>query len=225
MISPTLANLFGRSPIKPIEKHMAKVHEAVLCLSPLIQASLDRDFNKIEELYNDICRVEREADLMKTKIRQHLPKSLFLPAPRTDFLDLLTIQDTLANSAKDIAGTMLGRQMVIPEGLKVNFVTLVDAGIATSSKAVEIVAELDNLLETGFGGHQVEIIDEMMKSLSDCENAADDAEILVRRNLFALEAELPPVDTMFLYEIIRWVSGIADKAQRVGHRLQLLTAH
>ena len=40
----------------------------------------------------------------------------------------------------------------------------------------------------------------------------------------ALEVELPPVDVIFLYQIIDWVGDLADRAQRVGSRLQLLVA-
>ncbi len=34
--------------------------------------------------------------------------------PRTDLLDLISVQDKVANKAKDISGLMLGRQMTIP---------------------------------------------------------------------------------------------------------------
>ncbi|HBP75141.1 MAG TPA: phosphate transport regulator, partial [Alcanivorax sp.] len=36
--------------------------------------------------------------------------------------------------------------------------------------------------------------------------------------------ELPPVDVIFLYKIIEWIGDLADRAQKVGGRLQLLLA-
>ena len=46
----------------------------------------------------------------------------------------------------------------------------------------------------------------------------------IRHALFAIEKELPPIDVMFLYRIIDWVGEVADIAQRVGSRLQLMLA-
>ena len=42
--------------------------------------------------------------------------------------------------------------------------------------------------------------------------------------LYLLEKGLPPVDVMFLYQIIEWIGDVADRAQRVGNRLELLMA-
>ncbi len=38
----------------------------------------------------------------------------------------------------------------------------------------------------------------------------------------AIESEMNPIDVMFLYKIFEWVGGIADQAQRVGARLELM---
>ncbi len=38
----------------------------------------------------------------------------------------------------------------------------------------------------------------------------------------AIEDGLNPVDIMFLYKILEWVGGIADQAQRVGARLEVM---
>ena len=46
----------------------------------------------------------------------------------------------------------------------------------------------------------------------------------MRRNLYQLEKDLPPVDVIFLYKIIEWVGDIADRAERVGNRLEQLLA-
>ena len=49
-------------------------------------------------------------------------------------------------------------------------------------------------------------------------------QIEVRRALFKLEKDLPPVDVMFLYQIIEWIGDVADRAERVGNRLEQLLA-
>ena len=54
--------------------------------------------------------------------------------------------------------------------------------------------------------------------------ANDEQQITIRATLFKLESELSPVDVIFLYKIIEWVGDLADRAQKVGGRLQMLVA-
>ena len=46
----------------------------------------------------------------------------------------------------------------------------------------------------------------------------------MRSSLFRLEAELPPIDVMFLYSVIDWIGDLSNRAHDVGGRLQLLLA-
>ncbi len=66
--------------------------------------------------------LEKEADVLKREIRLKSPRGLFMPVDRTDMLELLTQQDKLANLAKDIAGRVYGRQLVIPAPMQQNFI-------------------------------------------------------------------------------------------------------
>ncbi|MEQ9463585.1 MAG: DUF47 family protein [Haliea sp.] len=46
----------------------------------------------------------------------------------------------------------------------------------------------------------------------------------MRARLFKLERKLYPVDVMFYYKVIELLASLADSAERVGHRLQILIA-
>ena len=107
-------SLFGRSPIGPMQQHIAKAHECAANLVPFFEAVMVEDWVRVEAVQQEMVRLEREADKLKKSVRMHLPKSLFLPVPRSDLLELLSTQDKVANRAKDIAGLMLGRCMTIP---------------------------------------------------------------------------------------------------------------
>lgn len=106
-------SLFGRSPIGPMQQHIAKAHECAAGLLPFFRAVIAEDWAQVEQVQQDMVRLEQEADRLKKNVRMHLPKSLFLPVPRSDLLELLSVQDKVANRAKDIAGLMLGRRMRI----------------------------------------------------------------------------------------------------------------
>ncbi|CAM5623322.1 MAG: TIGR00153 family protein [Pseudomonas sp.] len=217
-------SLFGRSPIGPMQQHMAKSHECAANLVPFFQAVMAQDWERVEQIQQEMVQLENEADKLKKSVRQHLPKSLFLPVPRSDLLDLLSVQDKIANRAKDIAGLMLGRCMNIPPQLQPQMLAYVQRCVDASTQALKALKELDTLLETGFSGREAALVEKMVEELEDIERDTDRMQVAVRRNLYQLEKDLPPVDVIFLYKIIEWVGDIADRAERVGNRLEQLLA-
>ena len=219
------SNLFGRSPIKPMQEHMAVAIKAAGQLVGFFEAVTAGDWARASEIQQQVVKFEHEADEIKKQLRLHLPKSLFLPVPRTDLLELLTMQDRIPNRAKDIAGIIMGRKMTIPASMKEQMNEFVRASVAAAEQALTAINELDELLETGFSGRELTVVENMIKELDELEEKADQLELGVRTSLFALEAQLPPVDVMFLYNIIDWVGDIANRAHDVGGRLQLLLAH
>ncbi len=144
--------------------------------------------------------------------------------PRSDLLDLLSVQDKIPNRAKDIAGLMLGRTMVIPQPLQAPMLNYVSRCVEASAQALKALKELDSLLETGFSGREVALVEKMVEELEEIERDTDRMQITIRRALYALEKDLPPVDVMFMYKIIEWVGDVADRAERVGNRLEQLLA-
>ena len=220
-----LSNLFGRSPIKPLQEHMDAAVKAAKDLVNFFEAINRNDWETASEIQQGIVKKENHADEIKKQLRLHLPKSLFLPVPRTDILDLLSTQDTIANRAKDIAGIIMGRKMTIPVSMQNQMLDFVRSSVAATEQALIAIDELDALLETGFSGRELTVVEKMIQELYDLEEKADQLEIGVRSSLFSLEAQLPAVDVMFLYNTIDWVGDLADCAHDVGGRLQLLLAH
>lgn len=219
-----LSGVFGRSPVRPLQLHMAKV---VACVSELVaffEGAIVNDWERAAKARENVSRLENEADAMKTDIRLRLPNTLFMPVARADILDLVTVQDKVANKAKDITGLMTGRQMQIPAGLGDAFLAFVRRAIDAAKQAETSVDELDELFETGFRGAEVETVESMIKELDRIEKDTDRMQIEIRAQLFKMEKDLPPVDVMFLYKIIDWVGDLADQSQRVGSRLHLLLA-
>ena len=214
---PTNAFLgvFAKSPIKPMEDHIKKVHQASKALIPFFNHVFKEEWKEAEEIRLNIRNLEREADDMKRNIRLQLPRGLFMPVERTDLLELVTQQDKIANKAKDIAGRVIGREMTIPVEIQEDFLAYVTRCVDATKQASKAINELDELLETGFKG-RVE--------LDAIEQDTDDMQIKIRRQLRAVENELNPIDVMFLYKIIEWVGDLADIAERVGSRLELMLA-
>lgn len=221
--SPLMA-LFGRSPVKPMQEHIEKAHACVEKLLSFYDAAVTGDYQAADAVRSEITRLEGEADRLKKDIRVHLPNSLFMPVSRSDLLELLTQQDRLANIAKDISGVMLGREMAVPESIQTLMREYLLAAINTSQKAADSLAELDELFETGFGSKEISLVTRLLNALDDQEHRTDELEIEVRRELRKVEKDYHPVDVMFMYRVIELIGDLADVAQRVGSRLQILLA-
>lgn len=219
-----ILSMFARSPMRPLQRHMEKAHACVELLLPFIDAVIAKDWEKTADLRQQISNSERDADELKLDFRLHLPKSLFLPVPRHDLLELLSKQERIANTAKDIAGIMFGRKMEIPESMSSEFRLYLSRSIDASAQANKAINELDELLESGFRGKEVTLVENMIKELNKIEYDTDKMQIRVREILFNIEKDLGPVDVMFLYKIIEWVGLLADCSQQVGSRLRMLTA-
>ena len=217
-------DLFGRSPVRPLQAHMDKVQICVAELPAFFEAVCADDWERAEAQQQNIALLEREADALKKELRLQLPKGMMLAMSRRDVLEVLTVQDRIANTAKDIAGLILGRKMRFPENLVPDLKKFLDRCIDAVRQAGRIVHELDELVEAGFRGHEVDVVNEMLTELDKIEQDTDSIQRRVRETLFRQEAELFPVDVMFMYRIIDNIGGLADEAQRVGSRLQLMLA-
>ncbi len=218
------SGIFARSPINPLQTHMAKVQACISELEALFEAVVEKDYDTVDATLGRITALEREADELKKELRLHLPTGMFLPVARGDILNVLTMQDRIANRSKDIASIVSARKMVIPEALAECFLKLISRSVDASAQAQIAINELDELVETGFRGGEVTLVEKMLTRLDEIESDTDDLQRRSRDILFGLEPSLPPVEVMFLYQLIDWGGDLADLAQRVGSRLQLMLA-
>jgi len=224
MVENPFSNLFGQSPIRPIQEHIGLAHQCAEQLPQFILAALADDWAKAEAIYQTISEIENAADDAKTSLRANLPNSLMMPVDRGDLLVMITQQDEIANRTKDIAGIMLGRQMQIPMQIAELMKTFVDEAVETSAQALKAVNEMDELLEMGFKGRVLNVVEELVEELNRLEHKNDELQIDVRAALFKIENDLPPVNVIFLYKVIEAIGRLADAAQSAGGKLQLLIA-
>jgi predicted phosphate transport protein (TIGR00153 family) len=219
-----IANLFGQSPIRPMQQHMKAAVECARQILPLFEEMVAGDKDAIAVRRREIDRLEHEADRIKNEIRSNLPKRMFLAVERRDMLEILDYQDSIADVAQDIAELADMRGMVVPEGLASAFLELVRRVVSACEQAERVINELDELVETGFRGREVARVDQMIEELSRMETDTDGLEERVQRLLFEIEDELG-ISAIFWYKLIDYVGGMADYAERVGNRLRLLTAN
>ncbi len=219
-----MGGIFGSSPVSPLQKHMSKVYACASELIPLFNAVINEDWDEVARRQQLISSLEQEADVLKKELRLNLPKGLFMPVSRQDLLEVLLMQDSIANKAKDIAGTIVGRHMILPEIIHEDYIRFVARCVAACKQARKAINELDELVETGFSGQEIQIVTDMITKLDDIESHTDNLQSAIRFKIFGIENDLLPIEVMFLYKIIESTGEVADKSQGVGSRLQLMLA-
>jgi hypothetical protein len=219
-----LSHMFVRSPFILVQEHIAVAHKCSLALIPFFENVFKDSWDEALTIQQEIKELENKADQIKRKLKISLPNSLFLPVPRGDLLEIIRLQDKIANCAKDIAGLVIGRKMNIPIPIQDKFLSYVKRAVTSSAQALKAVSELDELLETGFQGREVKIVEKLIMEIDSIETETDNDQILIRRMMFEIEDSFPPINVMFIYKIIDWVGDLADRSSRVGSQLQQLLA-
>jgi predicted phosphate transport protein (TIGR00153 family) len=220
----SIFGVFAKSPIRPIQLHIEKVAMCSELLIPFFEANSEDDWVKADEIRKEISVLEKQADELKRELRLTLPKGLFMPIDRADLLELVNRQDKIANTTKDIAGRIIGRQLKIPSEIHKDFMAYVQRSLDAVQQAKDAIDGLDELLETGFRGREVDIITKMIEVLETIEDDTDSLQIKLRRNLLTIEDNYKPVDVMFLYKILEWIGSLADHSELIGTQLELILA-
>lgn len=224
MASNYFSKIFSQSPFTAMQEHMTIVEQCVMQLTPFFDAVLQDDHVKAKDIYKEIGKLENKADALKKKLRLHMPNGLFMPVARRDLLELLQVQDKAANQAKDISGIIVGRKMVFPAAVSKLMPDYVKRCVEACIQAKKVIDELDELVQTGFAGKEIEIVASIINELDSIEKDTDKIQIKIRSTLLKMEKDLPPVDVMFYYKIIEGVGDVADIAQKIGSRVELLLA-
>jgi predicted phosphate transport protein (TIGR00153 family) len=218
-----IGKLFGHSPVRPMQAHMAAAIDCARAIQPFIDAMAAGDSESMQRQRSEIDRLEHQADQLKHEIRSRLPQRLFMAVERRDLLELLDCQDSIADATQDIAELATLRGMHTPEPLRSPLAALAESSVSACEQSAAIVNELDELIETGFGRREVERVEEMIDRLGELESVSDERGRAALRELFAIEQEIG-IGSYYWYDLIRWLGDMADYAERAGNRIRLLIA-
>lgn len=218
----TIARLFGKTPFAPLQTHMDRVAKCIGILPRLFEALMTNDLSSVESSAELISKLEHEADLTKNDIRNHLPKSLFLPVDRGALLEILALQDKLADQAESIAHLASMRSLDFPVLLKTGFQALYHKNMETFWLARQAIKELDELLESSFGGIEAEKVKSMVEQIAflEYENTIQKRQLL--KTLYRTSDHLPYPAFHLILRLIEEISLLASISEKLGNRIRML---
>ena len=217
-----IARLFGKSPFAPLQSHMKKVSLCMERLSDIFNALAKMDMAKIEKLASDLSRMEHEADLSKNDIRNHLPKSLFLPIDRSHFLEILSVQDSIADKAEDVGILLTLRPLEPFRNFHADLLAFFKKNEIVFLDAKHIIEEIDELLESSFGGIEAEKVKAMVEQTAFKEYEADKMRQTLMKQLFT-HGDTLSVPVFYLWmRLIEEVGAISHLSERLANRIRMV---
>lgn len=217
----TILSLFGKSPFGSLQKHMEQVSACIGLLTELFESLANKNYAKADELGKKISEYEQEADLTKNDLRTHLPKSLYMPVDRSQLLEILTMQDRIADRARDVGLLVNIKPLELSESFKDDFLVYLDKTINTFNSVKKIMMELHELLESSFGGFEAEKVNSMIHQVYECHQEAELALRPLNKKLFAMEDSFS-YGTFYLWQkIIDNLEAIADFSEMLANRMRM----
>ena len=217
-----MTRLFGRSPFVPLQLHLDKVADCVEAAFSLLERIREGEDPNVEETASEISKLEHKADLVKNDIRNNLPRGLFLAIDRGQLLEILGLQDSIADKAEDIGILMSLRSAKMLDSLVEPFGEYVKENKDAFHKARDVMRELDALIESGFGGVEATRVVEMVDGVAEAEHNCD----IMQRKLMKLvldhEDELS-VGHFFVWQrLLHEIAGISNYSEKLANRVRML---
>lgn len=215
----TIGKLFGRSPFGQIQQHMGQVSKCIDKMSEALDAVKAGNFESLERISTEISQLEHQADQIKDDIRERLLKRFFMPIDRAEVLEILSLQDSLADTAEDICKVVTLKPLPFPEDLKQDFEKFVELNVQACQICASIINQMDELIESGFGGPEAERIRGLAKDTAFAEHQADEVQLRLLRKIYAHDTDFSIGEFHLWMRVTRVLSRLANISENLANRV------
>ena len=196
-----------------IERYFVACDQAMQEFERAIDVYLSAgDSEEFADLDRRVRACESEADRLRNEAERLLYSRTLLPESRGDVLGLLEAFDHIPNLAETVTFMLYTQRITIPEAVRQRFRDLVQASL----EAYRLVREVVDLLLSN-----PDDVDAQVPRVGAKETAADDLERSLIHDVF--RSNLDKADMILFRELVGRVGGIADSAERVARRIDILS--
>lgn len=217
----TLLKLFGRSPFAPLQSHMEIVSRCVHQLPVLFEQLKQKDYEGLECTAAAISETEHQADIVKNDIRNHLTKSIFLPIDHSHLLDILSLQDSIADKTEDIAVLLTLKQIQLLPEFESEFKLFLDKNIETFEGAHLIIKEMHELIETSFGGLEAQKVRGMVHDVATKEHEVDLIQHTLLKKLFKAEDKMSYTTFFQWQKLFEATAALSNLSENLAYRVRM----
>ena len=217
-----IVQLFSKSPFGPLQEHLKKVGDCVELVKPLFQALLDNDDESLRSTAKQISKLEHSADEIKNEIRDNMPRNIFMTVNRSDFLNLLSQQDSIADTVEDIAFLLTVRKTNCPESWRDSLLSYVHKCVNVFNETSEIYGSLDSLVQSGMTGSEASAVLKKINDIGLKEWEVDKTQFEMLSNMFSMEDEMKPADLFWWSKIFKELGDIGNYSEKSVNSIRMM---
>jgi uncharacterized protein len=196
--------------------------QVALCVEAvplLFDAMKAGDFQLLEKTTEEISQREHEADLLKNEIRNSLRSNLFLPVDRGSLLEVLSIQDSIADKAEDIGAILTLKPLALYPEISSLFDQFLSMNLDCFAAVVVVIGELNELFESSFGGMEGEKVKKAVDEVALLEHKIDLIQHQLLRQLYGTDRDIPYRDFHLWMRVIEEVGMLSNVSEKLANRI------
>ena len=201
---------------------MQDVNECVKKVKEIFEALEENDSKSVSRISIEISKLEAIADTTKNELRNHLPGGLFMPVSKAALLEILSLQDDIADDCEDIGILLTLKDLTLKDIFKDDFKSFLNKNFETYELIKEIIDEFDNLLETSFTGREAEKVRSMVSNVALKEHETDLTQRKLLKNIFSNEDQFTYAEFQLWLLILREIRTLSNTSEKLAHRIRNL---
>jgi len=219
-----LVSLLVKSPVPQVNQMMHRVEACAARVPELIDRLIKNDYAAVEQIAEEISRLESEADDIKDAIRLRIPVRLFLPVDRRDLLRLISQIDGIADCAEDVAVLLTLRRLEVPDRLKPILPTFVDRVTEVLRASRALMDAYEELVTASFGGKAAERVLAEIRNVEHLEHEADKLQSQCAKALFSVDDDLSAASVFIWTKVLTKIGDMANHAKHIADQFRLFVA-
>ncbi|MGE4552075.1 MAG: DUF47 domain-containing protein [Desulfovibrionaceae bacterium] len=215
---PFFGLLVNTTPMEGLVEHYDKIAECITIINDSIACYVTGgSCREMEELSEAINQVEDQADRIKRRIRNHLPRRLFMAVDKTLFLQYTTKQDNILDSAQSALEWLAMRHIELGVEYQRGFVDLLD-GIQTATSllgpALHATIALVNGTSIDRDGTK-----ETFRKVRLVREEVQDRAVALTRDIYTSD-----MDFKDIYQLMHFVSDLNEMSHNCASCVDMLRA-
>ena len=138
------------------------------------------------------------------------------------FLQILSLQDTLADKCEDIAFVLTLHHVSSSDVLANDLQEFFEKAKAVFKSSVKIIQEIDELLESSFGGQEAEKVRAMVEVTANLELETNRMQKALLKKLYAEGDNFSAPAFMFWSSLINEIALLSHTAEKLAHRVRMV---
>jgi hypothetical protein len=210
--------MFGRRQ-REIQEQIGRYCDTALHCAETFKRAMqdycrDADYAAAKRGYGEVHGAESLADDIRRDVEVLMYSKALFPESRGDILGLLETLDRVPNHAEKCVRMIYEERILIPDTFRPEIVALVDVAEKSVRATVECVRKLfDNYVDAASTVGKIDVL----------ESEADQMESTLKEQIFA-HRDIEGFHKILLRDLVASISGVADRAERVGDRIRIIVA-